>query len=426
MLNRNVAPEFKEISKVEIVQAETTLLDNGIPLHILKAGTEPVVRLEFIFKAGHWYEPSNGISYFTTKLLSAGTSDLSSRQIEEQIAQYGAFLDLVTGYDRCTLTIYSLSRHLSRILPLVYKMVTDSIFPLQELENLKTITSQNLKVNLKKTSFLATKNFRELLFGKGHPYGRTIDESALSIEHDSILKYYKEKFTYKNCDILISGNGGEDFFQLINQHFGSKKWGNAQSVVPNHPIDGLPLQRTLLINQPDSVQSSIRMGLKLFPINHPDYFIVNLLIEIYGGYFSSRLMKNIREEKGYTYGINASFNSLANSGYMVIGTDVDKENTSNTIREILKEMNILKTEKVSAEELTTVVNYLTGSFISSLSTPFGLADKFKTIYFHGLTYDFYNQYLDFLKEVTPTQILEAANTYFKEEKILEVVAGDKT
>jgi zinc protease len=425
MLNRNAAPEFKEISKVEIVQAETTSLDNGIPLHILKAGTEPVVRLEFIFKAGHWYEPSNGISYFTTKLLSAGTSDLSSKQIEEQIAQYGAFLDLITGYDRCTVTIYSLSRHLAKILPLVYKMVTDSVFPIQELENLKTITSQNLKVNLKKTSFLASKNYRELLFGKNHPYGRTIDESALSVEHSELLKYYKEKFSYKNCDILISGNGDENFFELINQHFGADKWGSSQSSNPNHPMDVQPLHPSLLIKNPESVQSSIRMGLKLFPINHPDYFILNLLIEIYGGYFSSRLMKNIREEKGYTYGINASFNSLGNSGYMVIGTDVNKENTSNTIREILKEMNILKTEKVSAEELTTVVNYLKGSFISSLSTPFGLADKFKTIYFHDLTYGFYNQYLDFLKQVTPTQILEAANTYFKEEKILEVVVGDK-
>jgi zinc protease len=425
MLNRSIPPAFKEISNFEIVKAESSFLDNGIPFHILKAGNEPVIRLELIFKAGHWYEPHNGISYFTTKLLSSGTSNLSSKQIEKQIAQYGAFLELGTGYDRSTITIYSLSKYLNSILPLVSDMITNSIFPYEEIENLKTITSQNLKVNLKKTSFLASKNFRELLFGESHPYGRSIDETAISgITQENLKHYHNERFSYKDVDIILSGNGTEDFHKIINTHLGTLKWGSPQKKEYQYSITA-PTNNSLVVSNPESIQSSIRMGCNLFSIDHSDYFKLNLLIEIFGGYFGSRLMRNIREEKGYTYGINAGFNSLRHSGYMSIGTDVNKENTINTIREIIKEMRTLKTEPVSKEELLTVTNYLAGSFISSLSTPFGLADKFKTIYFHELNYDFYSNYMSSLKTITSEDLIETAKIYFDESKIYEVIAGSK-
>lgn len=425
LLNRNIAPEFREISNIEITQAETTILDNGIPLHTLRAGTESVIRLEFIFKAGHWYEAQNGVSYFTTKLLSAGTSNFSSKEIEEQIAQYGAFLDLGTGYDRCSLTVYSLSKYLDKILPLLFEMISESTFPEDEIENLKKISAQNLKVNQKKTSFLASKNFRELLFGKDHPYGRTVDENAIAgVHQDDLKKHYTNRFSYKNCDIFISGNGSEDFHKVINKHLGSQMWGTPEEGEKTH-ISSPASHQNLLIKNAESVQSSIRMGLPLFPISHPDYFRLNLLIEILGGYFGSRLMRNIREEKGYTYGISAGFHSLKHAGYLAIGTDVNKENTLNTIKEIHKEINILKSELISMEELQNVTNYLTGSFVSSLSTPFGLGDKFKTIYYHSLNYDFYTSYINTLKTITPAMLNETANKYFQNERILEVVAGDK-
>jgi predicted Zn-dependent peptidase len=163
----------------------------------------------------------------------------------------------------------------------------------------------------------------------------------------------------------------------------------------------------------------------LFPINHPDYFKLSLLIEIYGGYFGSRLMKNIREEKGFTYGINASFHSLKNAGYLVIGTDVNKENTSNTIGEIFHEMKIMKNELVDKEELTIVKNYLLGSFLSSIATPFGLADRFKTIYFHEMDYNFYDQYIKTIKNTSSEDLIEMAKKYFKEDEMMEVICGGK-
>ncbi|MBX9851786.1 MAG: insulinase family protein [Cytophagaceae bacterium] len=425
MLDRSIAPPFREIDSIDIVKAESHKLDNGIPFHIIKAGKEQVIRLEIIFEAGHWFEHHNGVSYFTTKLLSAGTSRLSSKEIEEKIAFYGSFIDLVTGYDRSTLTIYTLARHLENLLPLVRDIITDPVFPDEELKNLKNISSQNLKVNLEKTSFLASKNFRELLFGKDHPYGRIIDEEAISrVNRETLLSFHKKNFTSYNCDIILSGNGNQNFYELINNYLGKSEWGKYSKEEVKFDIKPSAV-KTHVINKRGSVQSSIRMGLLLFPIDHPDYFKVNLLIEIFGGYFGSRLMKNIREEKGYTYGINASFHSLRNAGYLAIGTDVNKENTANTIHEILKEVKILKTVLTSEEELRTVKNYLIGNFINSLSTPFGLADKFKSIYYHNLDYSFYDKYISSLKTIFPADLRETANLYFKEEDFLEVVVGGK-
>ena len=304
-------------------------------------------------------------------------------------------------------------------------MITSSIFANKEIENLKTITSQNLKINLKKNSFLANKNFRELLFGANHPYGRSIDETAItSINQERLQDFHKERFNYKEVDIIISGNGPEDFYKITNQHFGNSEWGTPNSKLYQHSTNTRE-NNTLLVSNPESIQSSIRMGCKLVEINHPDYFKLNLLIEILGGYFGSRLMRNIREDKGYTYGINAGFNSHRDCGYMTIGTDVNKENTNNTINEILKEIRILQTEPVNKEELLTVVNYLAGAFVSSLSTPFGLADKFKTIYFHKLGYEFYSNYQTSLKTISPEDLIETARTYLNESKMIEVVSGSK-
>jgi zinc protease len=425
MLNRYASPEYREIDKFEIIKAESSYLDNGIPFHLIKAGNESVIRLEIIFKAGHWEEPFNGISFFTTKLLSAGTSKISAKEIEEKIALYGAFIDLAPGLNRTTLTIYTLSKHLINLIPLIQEIIIGSTFPEKEIENLKNITSQNLKVNLKKTSYIASKIFRKLLFGEDHPYGRTLDEEAITAVNQETLKvFHKNYFTSKNCDIILSGNGSEDFFKIINNYLGSVSWGSFEEGEKKYAFK-TPGHTAELVQKKDSVQSSIRIGMLLFPISHPDYFKMNLLIEIFGGYFGSRLMKNIREEKGYTYGISAGFSALKTTGYMTIGTDVNKENTANTVKEIYHELKVLKSELVDEDELLTVKNYLLGSFVSSLSTPFGLADKFKTIYFKKLGYGFYDDYIQSLKTISSQDLLETANKYFDERQMIEVVVGDK-
>jgi zinc protease len=424
MLNRTSPPAFKELDVFEIVKAKSSILDNGIPIHLILSGTQPIVKLEIIFRAGTWYEKQSNSSFLSTKMLSGGSSGYSAKEIEEKIALWGAFLELNSGQDKSIFTLYTLSRHLPSLLPVVLNIITESTFPEQELTNLRNITGQNLKINLTKTSYLASSKFKEVLFGADHPYGRSMSEESLSlVKREHLIEFYRNFFTNKNCDIILSGNGPEDFYKLINESLGKVNWGN--QVKPENK--GFKSSTTSLkiteIKKEGAVQSSIRMGSKLFTINHPDYFKTHILIEILGGYFGSRLMRNIREEKGYTYGISSSLVCMQHEGYLVIGTDVKKEFASATIKEIYKEISILKNEPVSDFELENVKNYLLGSFLNSLNTPFSLADKFKTIYFNQLDYDFYDLYVRSIKETSSEELVKMANRYFKEEEMKEVIAG---
>jgi zinc protease len=424
MLNRTSPPAFKELDVFEIVKAKSSFLDNGIPFHQILSGTQPIVKLEIIFRAGAWYEPQNTVSFLTTKMLSAGSSRYSAKEIEERIAFFGAFLELNPGQDKSTFTLYTLSRHLPSLLPIVFNILTESIFPEQELTNLKNITGQNLKINLSKTSYLASSRFKEILFGAGHPYGRSLNEESLAqIKREHLVEYYQTYFNSKNCDIILSGNGPEDFHKLINEYLGQSNWGNQSKPQDKKFEPAKTSSKKTEIKKEGAIQTSIRMGSRLFTIKDPDYFKTYILVEILGGYFGSRLMKNIREEKGFTYGISSSLVCMQHDGYLVIGTDVKKEFTADTVKEIYKEMAILKSEPVSDSELENVKNYLLGSFLNSLNTPFSLADKFKTIYFNQLSYDFYTTYVQSIKEASSKELMELANKYFKEEDVKEVIAG---
>ncbi|HXA00843.1 MAG TPA: pitrilysin family protein [Cytophagaceae bacterium] len=424
ILNRTIAPASQALDHFEVAQAKTRLLDNGIPFHSIISGTQPVIRLEIIFNAGNWYEEKPGVAFLSSKMLSGGSRNFPAKEIEESIALFGAFMELNPGPDRSSLTIYALSRHLQSLLPLILNIISEPVFPDKELDNLKNITIQNLKVNLNKTSYLANVRFKELLFGEGHPYGSSLQEKRiLNSTKEDLSGFHKEYFNYNNCDIILAGNGTEDFFKLINNVFGKAKWNSSDRKSAKALSSFTPGAKKEKVIKEGTLQSSIRMGTGLFTISHPDYFKTFILIEILGGYFGSRLMKNIREDKGYTYGINASLICLKHEGYLTIGTDVKKEFTEDTLKEIKKEIEILRTIAVSNEELETVKNYLLGTFLSSLNTPFSLADKFKTIYFNELGYSFYDNYIKSIKEITPGDLQATANKYLIPDNFIEVIAG---
>lgn len=427
-LNRTLAPSYKSIDSYVLPEAVSTKLYNGIPFHTILSGTQPVIRIELIFKAGNWFEPSFGCAHFVSKMLSEGTSKHTAREIQDIFAYYGAFPEFNSGMDHSSVTVYTLSKHLEALLPLIHEIVSDSVFPEKELESVKNITLQSLKVNKEKTAFLAGSKFRELLFGTEHPYGYFLSEEAIeAVTTHTLQDFYKKNYTIHNCEIIISGSGDVDFTTLVNKYLGSDNWGK-KDTLPYKGKDFPPVHfsKRELITKDAAVQSSIRMGRKLFSITHPDYFNLYCLNEIFGGYFGSRLMQNIREDKGYTYGINSNLVTYKNEGYFVIGTDVKREFTKHTIEEIYKEMKRMKEEKVPAVELETVRNYMLGSFVNSITTPFAVADKFKTVHFNGIGYEFYKNYFNTLKNVNPDTLIATANKYFDENSMTESIAGGLT
>lgn len=424
-LNRTLAPDFHTIEKIDIIRAQSLTLQNGLPLHLINTGTQPLLKLELIFNAGTKYETKPGVSFFTIKMLTEGTKQWNALAISEYIDQYGAFIELNHGAERVSICLFTLNKHLEKLLPLLVELISEAVFPENELANLKNLTLQNLKVNLEKNNFIASQKFREYLFGVRHPYGyHNKEDDIQQIEREDLIKNFNASLPGNQFDVIVAGQVEEEQIALLDKYLGQLPV-NEETIYKHLSDFEQNKEKKILVEKPESLQSSLRLGQHLFSKSHPDYFDIVVTNEIFGGYFGSRLMKNIREDKGFTYGIYSSVVSLSNGGYFVIGTDVKKEFTWQTLAEIEKEAEKMKQKPVEEEELQTVKNYMLGSFANSLSTPFDIADVFKSIYYHQLDYDFYEQYVEKIKGITAGEIIECARKYLNISEMLEVVVGGK-
>jgi zinc protease len=424
--DRAISPDFKIIKSIHLPTPVSSKLDNGIPLHVINIGEQPVVRLEIIFEGGgNWYEVDKGTSYFGIKMLSEGTKKRTASEISEDFDRIGAFLELTHSFDKAAIVVYCLSRFLPEVLPIVQELIEEATFPEKEFDELRNITIQNLRVSNEKTATIASKELRSALYGSQHPYGQSQEaETIEGMSLESVVRHYEKFIRSGNAMVVLAGMVHADDIEYVNQYLG-------QRVIEFHSADEKQFEepeqkhQNILIEKAESVQSSIRIGRKMFTRNHPDYFKMLVANEILGGYFGSRLMKNIREEKGLTYGISSNVLTLNKDGYFLIGTDVKKEFTQQTIDEIKKEIGILQTELVGDEELQTVKNYMAGEFAGSLNTAFEVADRQKIIITDQLSHDFFSQYIDQIHATTAEDIQYIANTYLQPDEMIEVVVGGK-
>jgi zinc protease len=422
MLDRTAVPAFKKPEIFTLPKIDSGKLSNGIPYFEVSLGSQEAIKVDLVFNGGHIHEPANGVSYFTSKLLTGGAKTKSAANIEESFATYGAFIEISSGYDQVVVTVYCLEKFLKEVLSLVNELIHQSILPDSELQNLKNIQLQNIRVNKEKTSFLAAVQMRSSFYQKGHPYGRIVDEEAVKDIDSFVLKsYFPVLFSFSSCAIFVSG-GGKDCFNIVESVFGQN------TVSTNSLQDNIiaPVQyqsNKLHIDRTDALQSSIRLAIPAVPFSHPDYAALALSNELLGGYFGSRLMKNIREDKGYTYGIHSALINLQSASYWACQTDVKKEVLGDTLEEIWKEIHILQQEAVSADELETVKNYMLGGYLNSLNTPFAIMEKFKVLYFHKLPVTFYEDLFVRINQISEADIANTCQQYFTEDKLMQSTVG---
>lgn len=390
-------------------------------MHILRAGKQEVLRIEAIFRAGTVLENKNAQAFFATKMLSEGTSRYSAKEIANILDSHGAHLDLSPGFDFCTVAVYTLSKHLPVILPLLKSILTEAVFPEQELETLKDIKKQKLRVDNTKNAVVASKQFRHKLFGN-HPYGKFLKEEDIDRITTKDLEDFYRQYLHHNFELMVAGDVNPEAEAQIEKAFGEVIFKPIPASAFSAPKEE-PIEREN-IPKKGSLQSSIRMGRRLFTLSHPDFNRFSVLNTIFGGYFGSRLMKSIREEKGYTYGISSNIVPMKGAGYFLIGTDVVGEFTEQTLEEIQREIERLRKEPIDAEELETVRNYMLGSFLSSLDTPFALADRYKTTYLHELPSDFYEQFVKEINEVNARELQELALRYLDPQTFTMVIVGN--
>ena len=419
MLDRTVAPPYVASTGFALIEPERRILPNGVELFIVRGGSQDVVKIEMLFRAGRWVEKKWGACYFTSNLLTRGTRYKNSFQIAQLFDQYGAHIEVHSGLDVLSISIYSLAKHLRPVLQLLKEILQEPIFPQKEIDQSKAIYLQNLKVNNEKTSFLASKFFRKSLFGENHPYGKELDERDIhGLEQQHLFEHF-DNFL-QDFVVFASGKIDKPHSELMEELFSS--WTIKPSKDTLRELSGRkPLRE--LVEKENSVQSSVRMGRRSIVRMDPDYFKTLLATHILGGYFGSRLMKNIREEKGLTYGIYSSLHALKHGSYLVIGADVNRENVDVIFEEIRKELNTLRTQEISLDELETARNHFIGSLQSEITTPFAHEEKLNRIYLYGLPSTYYQDMISQVQRTLPFEIAEVSEKHLREDDFFEIAVG---
>ncbi len=406
--------------KLPPINRET--LDNGIPIYWLDAGVQDVVQIDWIFPAGLWYEQKASVAHATAGLLKNGTSKYTAEQINAALEFYGAQLKVSAGNDYATITLYSLTKHLPELLPMIMEIITDATFPESEIEIHKRNAVQKLLVNLRQCEFVANQQVDAVLFGAQHPYGRyTKKENIEAITREDLVGFYHDHYSLANARIFMAGKIGKNEVSCVNDIFGKTSYEKKSSDRSEFAIKGDDKRIHRIDNDPNGVQGAIRIG-RLFPNrHHPDYAPMVVLNTLFGGYFGSRLMSNIREEKGFTYGIYSSLSPEINGGSLIIHTETGRAVVEEAIKEIYHEMEVLCNEAASDEELLLVKNYLLGGLLGDLDGPFSILQRWRTLILNGFGEDYFNSNIQIYKTVTAKDLQLLAQKYFERSAFCEIV-----
>lgn len=419
MLDRTQAPPFIKSTSFDLIQPVKASVAHGADVYFVLGGSQNVCKIELLFHAGRWSERSAGAAYFTANLLSKGTSRKSSYQIAQAFDHLGAHLEINAGVDFVSVALYSLSRNVEESLALLVELLRDPVFPEKELAQLKSIYLQNLRVNKEKTSFQSSVLLRKMLYGASHPYGKEPEEKDVhNISRDQLIEHFTEFF--KTATLIVSGKVNEEQQRFIISTFGFLR---QQVIAPAENIIPPTAQKREIVSKDGSMQASIRMGKPFFGRLHPDYPPAVFLTHLLGGYFGSRLMKNIREDKGLTYGISSSLSLALHGNHLVIGADVNLENVDVAFSEIKKELRRLREERIESAELETARNHFIGNLQLEITTSFAHADKVRNLVVFGLPGDYYQQLINRVDRIDANELMEIANRHFQEEHLLEIAVG---
>ena len=397
-------------------------LDNGIPVYSYNQCPEPVLHLELVFPAGLWYEQKTGIANATAALLKNGTARFNAFEINEQFEQYGASVKAAAGNDWASFSLSCMSRHLEKVLPLFASLLDEAVFPQSEIDIYIQNAKQRLSVQLKKCDFVANRLIDTYLFGSTHPYGRYSEATDLeAIHQDDLLNHLKTRYQASGCRIFLAGQFNDTHIQLLNSFLGNRTSSAHAPSVIEHPVLQATEKKYRVAHDATSVQGAIRL-LRPFPEKqHPDFSPMILLNTVFGGYFGSRLMSNIREEKGYTYGIHSYLYNYQRLGGFIISTEAGRDVCDATLEEIYTEMKRLREEEIPAEELQLVKNYLLGNLLGELDGAFQIIQRWKNLILNGFSKDRFNDNIRIYKTTGSRELQELANKYLQPSDFYELV-----
>jgi predicted Zn-dependent peptidase len=424
MLNRSQRPQIHSLDNIKLPEIQAYQLDNGIPLWVINQGTQAVLKLEVLFAAGRPYEHKQLVSRVTAELIKEGSQKYSAGQVAEAMDFYGSSLKTPVDMDCPSVVLYTLNKHFSKVLPLVADMLTEPLFPLSEMEQFIDRQCRRMEVELTKPDVVAYRMVTEQIFGSDHPYGYNSSEATYrDLQRSDLDQHFQDFYHAGTCQIILSGLVSQREIDLIAQFLGHLP-NNRIVKAPSIEVKS-PGPSTLFIQEPEAAQTAYRLGLNLFPRGHEDYAEVFVLNTLLGGYFGSRLMTNIREDKGYTYNIYSSLDCMRFAGCWLIGSEVNNTFVSQTKAEVYEEINKLHSTPVEEEELEMVKNYLSGIMLGMLDGAFNVSEIVKNMHIAQAPLNTFDQLLQTVQNIDAQRMQTLFQQYLPLDQLTEVWVGPK-
>ncbi len=419
MLNRLEQPKLTSIETIDFIEPQVFDITENVKLYFMQEVPNETCRIDLYFDAGN-IRHEKGIPTFVNALLLSGTDEKTATQISNEIDALGGFIDSGLAAENAVFTLYCLRENALKIIDVIAKSINGLVFHEKEIIELVADKKQAFLTNLEKVSFLAQREFQKRLFHSSAKYSKVVDATFYEgITQQDLKRFFTENYLNGLNKVVVVGNLSHDEIDDLIDTVG--KWAKEGNSEFESAIQNLPGSHH--IEKDGAVQTAIRVGRTLFNKCHEDYNDFIVLNTILGDYFGSRLMANIREDKGYTYGIGSMVAEYKELGYFMIATEVGKDVKDATLKEIQFEIKRLHEELVSEEELDLVRSYLLGQLLKSADGPYSMTDLYLSAESQGLDSSFYNKVIQDLKQITPLRIQELAKKYLNWEDMTVVSAG---
>lgn len=419
MLNRTLAPEIRTIEHIDFVAPEKYTIASGVHLFHMSSVSDETCKIELYFDAGNM-RAIGAIPSLVNGLLLSGNAQLTAVEIQDRINSLGGFFESGMSQENAVISIYCLREYALELFDIVMEALEVLSFEEKEVSELMADKRQKWHISMEKVNFLAQREFQKALFVSDSRYG-TVSEEAdfMEVDRDKLKAFYAQHYRKGLTKVVIVGRLEQAQVEYIAVK--SRAWTPSDEAALGSGFENK--KGEFIFEKEGAMQTAIRVGRMLFNKNHPDYMDFMVLMTILGDYFGSRLMSNIREDKGYTYGIGSMLFEMRNAGYFLTGTEVRKDVRDETLKEIRYEFERLQNELVDEEELALVKNYMLGQLLKSADGPYAMMDLFISAELHGKGLDFYNDALHSIRTIQAERIRELAQKYLNWDEMTIVAFG---
>lgn len=423
-LDRKTPPALSEFSSLSLPGMRTTILENGLTLNIIDYGSQEVSRVTAIWNGGKAETSDNPAAMnLATAMLREGTSTMTGHEISEALDHNGAWF-IPSVYDHTTMVhLFSLNSKFDEPIEILRQIITDSVFPENEFLAYREQSAQTMAMNLQKVSYLCNIERSKLVLGEKHPLSATSSPDDIrNVTPDDVKAAYSRIFHASLPTVYLSGRISPEIEEKAIAAFSSLPFPNVDFPLNIQPFSPAADHRKS-VKVEKAVQTAISFTLPTIGRRHPDYINLRLLMTLLGGFFGSRLTKNIREDKGYTYGISAGLLGMREGGLIEITTQCGNDYTEPVIDEVRKELHRLSTDGFSPDEVSTLRKYALSNLATTLDSPFSISEAYQLKQHYDSPDDYFARQFEAASNLSESTLTEIARQYIDPDKFHIVTVG---